>query len=253
MTQRPSVRPARGEFDRRVFLQRAALFGTGVFAAGVLASCRPAGGSSASPSAAGAVGPALPADVPADLALQTLLEGNRRYREERSIHPNLSAERRAEVAERQEPWSTVLGCSDSRVPPEIIFDVGPGDMFVSRVAGNVAAEAVLESLEYSVGHLGVGFILVLGHSSCGAVHAVLTGEGDSIPEIAHLIEPAVEGLEDDEHAAVVANALAQREHVIRFAPIAEAIEAGEVEVAAGVFDLQTGAVEILEVPVAAST
>ena len=78
-----------------------------------------------------------------------------------------------ELVSGQRPWSAILGCADSRVPPEVIFDVGPGDMFTVRVAGNVLSDATLASVEYAAGHLGAGLVLVMGHSQCGAVQAAL--------------------------------------------------------------------------------
>jgi carbonic anhydrase len=186
----------------------------------------------------------LPEDVPPDLALRTLLEGNARYAAERSIHPNLSAERRQELSLGQRPWASILGCSDSRVPPELVFDVGPGDMFDVREAGNVASAVSLESLTYSVEHLHSRLILVLGHTSCGAVHAVFEDQAQEYPEIEHLIKPAIAGI-DDEFSAVKANALAQRQTVADHPALAEEIGSGHIEVHAAYFDLATGRVTLL--------
>jgi carbonic anhydrase len=105
--------------------------------------------------------------------LEELLEGNRRFFEGNRIHPHESAERRREVAGGQHPAAVLLTCSDSRVPPEILFDRGLGDLFVVRTAGNVVDDSVLGSIEYAVVHLGVRLIVVLGHSNCGAVGAAL--------------------------------------------------------------------------------
>lgn len=188
----------------------------------------------------------MPKDVPPELALETLLAGNERYANEHSLHPNLSAERRAELTLGQQPWSGILGCSDSRVPPEIVFDVGPGDMFSVRVAGGVAGEVEIESLEYTVEHLHTRMLLMLGHQSCGAVKAVLANEADGFPELERFIGPAVKGFEDDEVAAIKASTLAQREHVLASHVIRDAVESGEIAVYAGYFDLATGRVEILD-------
>ena len=97
--------------------------------------------------------------------------GNGRYAGGNLQHPGQTTERRAELANSQYPFATVVSCSDSRVPPEIVFDQGLGDLFVVRVAGNVIDDHGLGSIEYSVDHLGVRLIVVLGHQSCGAVKA----------------------------------------------------------------------------------
>jgi len=99
-----------------------------------------------------------------DDALTRLMQGNQRYMQGSPIHPNQSAERQAEVAQGQHPWAAILGCEDSRVPPELVFDQGLGDMFVARTAGQVIDNAVMGSLEYAVEE-GVQLLMVLGHQS----------------------------------------------------------------------------------------
>lgn len=128
-----------------------------------------------------------------DQALQQLMEGNQRYTASQLIHPHQIPARRIEVAGGQHPFAAVVGCSDSRVPPEIIFDQGLGDLFVTRLAGNLVDDLALGSLEYAVEHLGVPLIMVLGHRRCGAVAAAVEG-GEAHGHIGHLIraiEPAV--------------------------------------------------------------
>lgn len=105
------------------------------------------------------------------LAWRRLREGNERFVTGESSHPNQDASRRSSLVETQHPFAVIFGCSDSRLAAEIIFDVGLGDVFVVRTAGQVIDDAVLGSLEYSVGVLGVPLIVVLGHDSCGAVTA----------------------------------------------------------------------------------
>jgi carbonic anhydrase len=132
-------------------------------------------------------------NISSDQALQQLMEGNQRYAASQLLHPHQSAERRTEVAQGQQPFAAVVGCSDSRVPPEIIFDRGLGDLFVTRLAGNLVDDLALGSLEYAVEHLGVCLIMVLGHKRCGAVAAAVEG-GEAPGHIGHLlraIEPAV--------------------------------------------------------------
>src|SRR5208337_5150176 len=104
-----------------------------------------------------------PASIGAGQALQQLLDGNSRYVEGNARRPNQTTERRTEVAGGQHPFAAILACSDSRVAPEIVFDQGLGDLFVVRLAGNVADPVVIESLDYAAKHLGTRLIVVMGH------------------------------------------------------------------------------------------
>lgn len=127
----------------------------------------------------------------ADEALRRLIEGNQRASASRFIRPNQTDERRAEIAKEQSPFAVVLGCADSRVPPELVFDQGYGDLFVIRVAGNIASEVVLGSIEYAVEAFHVPLVVVLGHERCGAVSAALDvlSKGTEAPgHISALIE-----------------------------------------------------------------
>src|SRR5262245_36848791 len=109
-----------------------------------------------------------------DASLTLLKEGNSRFATGKSQHPHHDAERRSStVAQGQEPFATVLGCSDSREPVELIFDRGVGDLFVVRVAGNVAGTSELASMEYGVGHLNTPLLIVMGHTKCGGVAAAV--------------------------------------------------------------------------------
>jgi carbonic anhydrase len=127
-------------------------------------------------------------------ALQRLMEGNKRYvAGNLVVHPHQTRERRVELTAGQHPFAIMLSCSDSRVPPEIIFDQGLGDLFVIRVAGNVIDDVIVGSIEYAVEHLGVQLLMVLGHEQCGAVTAAVKG-GEAhghIHRIVEAIEPAV--------------------------------------------------------------
>lgn len=116
------------------------------------------------------------AERPGDLdPIERLLTGNARWVEGRASHFNQDRDRRRETAQGQHPFAAIVGCADSRVPPEIVFDQGLGDLFVVRCAGNVLDDLALASLEYAVEHLGVRTIVVLGHERCGAVQAALQG------------------------------------------------------------------------------
>lgn len=112
-------------------------------------------------------------DTTANSALSRLLAGNRRFAEGKPEHPWQDQQTRESLIDRQNPNVAVLSCSDSRVPPEIIFDAGLGDLFTVRTAGQIIDDAVLASLEYAVGHLHVRLLVVMGHEGCGAVHMAM--------------------------------------------------------------------------------
>src|SRR4051795_13565486 len=122
--------------------------------------------------------PAPARSLPADRALARLLEGNGRYARHKEQHPDETLARRKELETGQHPFAVILSCADSRVPPELVFDQGLGDLFVIRVAGNIADDDVLGSIEYAVEHLHTKLILVLGHEKCGAVSAAVEGNHD---------------------------------------------------------------------------
>jgi carbonic anhydrase len=171
-------------------------------------------------------------------ALKLLLEGNERYVSEKRDYGGKDRARRAETASGQRPFAVVLTCSDSRVPPEIIFDCGIGDIFVVRVAGNVADDLVLGSIEYAVSHLGTPLVMVLGHTSCGAVTAALEGggEGEYTGSIVELLAPALTSRSVDEIARVNAVATAS--------VISDSV--GGCLVAAAMYDIESGRVEVIE-------
>jgi carbonic anhydrase len=129
-------------------------------------------------------------------ALQLLKDGNARYREDHLEHPHEGTQRRVELSMAQHPFAIVLGCADSRVIPELIFDQGMGDLFVIRLAGNVADDAVIASIEYAIEHLGTRLVVVLGHENCGAVKAAVNHETSAgkINSLLYYIEPALKGV-----------------------------------------------------------
>ena len=190
-----------------------------------------------------------------DDALNMLMEGNMRYMQGSPIHPNQSAERQAEVAQGQHPWAAILGCMDSRVPPELVFDQGLGDMFVVRTAGQVIDDAVIGSIEYAVEE-GVKLVMVLGHQNCGAVKATINAiQTGSLPEgqIASLVEaikPAV--IEAQSEAgdlvdnSVRANVALEMEYLMSSSSIiSHAAGQGAIKVVGARYDLGTGAVALL--------
>ena len=138
--------------------------------------------------------------VSPEAAIQALKDGNARYITGKSSHPRIDPERRQATAlEGQTPIAAILGCADSRVPPEIVFDQGFADLFVVRVAGNVCAMPELASIEYAVAVLKVPSIVVLGHTKCGAVDAAIKNGPlpGSLPALIKMIRPAVEASEND--------------------------------------------------------
>ena len=130
-------------------------------------------------------------NITADEALERLKKGNRKYATSCLYHGNICKARREELAMKgQHPFAVIISCSDSRVMPEIIFDSGLGELFVIRSAGNVVDGCTLGSIEYAVGHMGVNLVVVLGHTSCGAIAEAIKGfhEGHSIEIINDIIE-----------------------------------------------------------------
>src|SRR5919106_3763993 len=140
--------------------------------------------------------------ISAQQALERLREGNRRFVSNVRSHDSLASEaRRAEVAAGQQPFAIVLGCSDSRVPAEIVFDQGLGDLFVIRVAGNIVAPSQVGSVEFAAERFGTRLVVVLGHSQCGAVLATIEelrrpneSQSQNLRSIVDRIRPSVEGL-----------------------------------------------------------
>jgi carbonic anhydrase len=187
-------------------------------------------------------------------ALARLREGNARFvanvRSEASL---ASAARRAELAIAQEPFAIVLGCSDSRVPVEIVFDQGPGDLFVIRVAGNIVAPSLIGSVEFAADRFGTRLVVVLGHSSCGAIQATLeelrrpsTNQSPNLKAIVDRIRPAV-GPQDDEQTAMRANILASVNQLRHGSSIIEGLVGSNGLVIVGAwYSLESGVVEFLE-------
>jgi len=181
-----------------------------------------------------------------EAALQRLMEGNQRFMKDNTLCPDRTQDRRTASAAKQKPFAIVLGCSDSRVPPELAFDQGVGDLFVVRVAGNVVGPTELDSIEYSAIYNGSAIIVVLGHENCGAIEAVLTGKTKDIEAIADLIKPAVE----IDHTMVTAVQANIRNSVIRIKsspPIAKLIKEGKIDVVGAHYDLYSGEIKLLPI------
>lgn len=189
-----------------------------------------------------------------DQALEALLAGNTRFVAGTPRHPHEGQLWRRGLQKGQHPFATVLGCADSRVPPELLFDEGFGDLFVVRVAGNVVDPDVTGSIEYAVDHLHTHIVMVLGHEGCGAVTAAIGHHEREPTELRHLLDriapvkksiPA--GLEHDDQVAwaVEMNVRQQVDALSRVPDIAAAIRRGETQVIGGVYELDTGRVRLL--------
>ncbi len=185
-------------------------------------------------------------------ARQKLADGNKRYVDAKLSHPDQTAERRTEVAKGQHPFAAIVSCSDSRVPPEVIFDQGLGDLFVIRLAGNILDDAALGSLEYAVEHLGVKHIMVLGHERCGAVDA--TVKGGEVPghigSLVKAIQPAVDKVRNQPgdllDNAVRANVTMVVQQLKSSGPILEELtKKGELTIDGARYDLDDGEVVVL--------
>jgi len=195
--------------------------------------------------------------ITADEALARLVAGNERFVRGKSHFPTLQKEVLAELVKGQRPYATILGCSDSRVPPELVFDAGLGELFIVRVAGNVISPEVMGTLQYAGVHLRTPLFVVLGHEGCGAVQAALAAKRQGAREparIALLLETILPGLRDlDAKLAPEAQMAAAVEANVRWSmhqlletPEAKARAAeGTMKLAGAVYELGTGRVRFL--------
>ena len=223
--------------SRRGFVQRAA---GGVAAGAALVATPRLSGAAERQAAPQTHASGTPAE-----ALAALVEGNRRFVEGRAIAPHRDVARLREIAPKQSPFAAFLGCADSRVPVEIIFDQGFGDLFVSRIAGNIAVAEQIASLEFGTAVLGAKVLYVLGHTACGAVSATMSGTDvpGQISALFHHIRPAVRAANGSLDAAIIENvrnqAVALRDGSTA---INKLVKQGALLVAGGVYDLNTGRV-----------
>lgn len=195
--------------------------------------------------------------IAAEQGMQRLIEGNARFASGNVTHQNQTAERRAELLTSQSPFAVIVSCSDSRVPPEVIFDQGLGDLFVVRTAGEVQDNLTIASIEYAVDHLNVPLEVVLGHDACGAVEAAVEGgvAPGHIGSIVEAILPAVdearnEGISTngqllnvsiDNNVKNVVKALNSSEPIL-----SEKVKEGKLTIVGARYHLDTGAVEMIK-------
>ena len=190
-----------------------------------------------------------------DEIIQQLKQGNQRFAEDKSLGAHRSRNWRAQLIEGQHPIATILGCSDSRVPVELLFDQGFGDLFVIRVAGNIVDKHVVGSIEYAVKHLGTQVLLVLGHTHCGAITAAVSTEPLNEPEeIEDLLVSVRRGTKDVDpnlplrervSIGVIENVRFGVDELNQVSNLRDSIQADQLTVIGGVFQLETGRVDFL--------
>lgn len=188
--------------------------------------------------------------MPPEHCLKKLMEGNERFMKDHLRHPRQDKLRRQATLGSQWPCAVVLSCSDSRVPPEIIFDQGLGDVFVVRIAGNVVGPLEMDSIEFACVYLNASLIFVLGHENCGAVNAVLNGQTADIEAIATLIEPAVQESKQQKGDPLV-NAIKNNvrfsiESLKKSQALLKLHKQGKLEMVGGYYELKSGKVSIIE-------
>ncbi|MEH2161495.1 MAG: carbonic anhydrase [Nostoc sp.] len=200
---------------------------------------------------AGEMPPNFPESLNPDAALRKLMEGNQRFIQHHPQYPDQSALRLQEVAQAQHPFATILSCADSRVPAEIVFDQGIGDIFDVRIAGNIATHEAIGSIEYAVVLLGSPLLMVMGHERCGAVTAAVQNQsllGD-ISTFVKAIKPALKKVKDQPgdavENAVVANVQYQIERLQKSKLLTEQVRSGKLKIVGGRYDLDTGKVSII--------
>ena len=191
-------------------------------------------------------------------ALQRLLEGNKRFANEESRHPHNAKDWRKRLTDGQKPFATIVGCSDSRVPPELLFDQGFGDLFVIRIAGNVIDTDVVGSVEYGVDHLGTRVVVVMGHDGCGAVTAALSAEADlakepnEIRSLVGKISPAIAQVDQQQpfdiklKRSVEANVRLAVRQLKDVPDLRNAVKDEQTHIVGCVYDINSGLVRVLK-------
>ncbi len=181
----------------------------------------------------------------ADVAMEKLIEGNRNFVEKSDYQTSISAKTLQKFTSGQKPYAIIVTCSDSRVIPELIFSASIGDLFVIRVAGNVIDSHQLGSIEYAAEHLGTGLVVVLGHTKCGAVNAVLSGHGGGyVDYIAKDISEAI-GSEKDEYKATCLNVKHSCATIEKSLIIQNDEKKYGLRIAGAIYDIETGKVEFI--------
>lgn len=239
------------EPSRRGFLASAAVASLGLTAAGCSRASTVHGEHTLTEDTAG---------LTPDQALAKLKEGNQRFVTMTESEPNVSATRMMTVSQGQQPFVGVLGCVDSRVPPELVFDRGLGDVFDARIAGAIADDAAIGSLEFGVDEFGVPLLVVLGHSRCGAVTAAVkeldVGAAKPPGRIGAVVDPIIPAVKavqaqgvkgPDLVNAAVREVVRRGVAVLRGSPVLkERLGSGKLKIAGAYYDLDTGKVDFFE-------
>lgn len=246
------------EFSKAQKLRTLRAFGL-ISICAFLIGCKPETSTEIKPQTTGAPTTAEePAPKNAYEALARLLRGNERFVAGSLLANHQSADWRKGLVGDQHPFATILSCSDSRVPPELLFDAGFGDLFVNRVAGNIVDTDNLGSIEYAVDHLHTPLVLVMGHDGCGAVTAALGSKSEQIKEakeiqtlLSHIL-PALKGIDPKlstkERIAlgVEANVRRSVQMLLNSSDLKEKIDGGHLRIVGGVYELETGKVRLLK-------
>lgn len=199
-------------------------------------------------------------EVPQEYVLDFLLEGNERFAEDEPLHPDQTLERLRSLNKGQHPVAAIVSCSDSRVPPELIFDQGLGDLFVIRNAGNIVSDYEIGSVEYAVGVLGVPLVIVMGHTNCGAINAFVDYDHDHSHVYPEHIQKIIDYInaEEEEKAlprnipnffekAIEANILHGVHELKKNIPHADSLIAHKkLRIVGAVYDMETGRVRLVE-------
>lgn len=234
--------------SQQTISRRSVLAAGGLTAAGAVGALGLAASASAHPTEPPAVTPTS--------ALSRLVAGNKRFYKGEARHPRQTLKDLREVAAGQHPFAITLGCADSRVAPELLFDQGLGDLFDHRVAGNIVDDLILGSIEFAIEEFGVPLIVVLGHERCGAITATVDviengGEaaghiGTIVEALRPVVEPLVGGPGDVVEAGVQANVLAQVQYLLDHSEIVqEKVHEGALGVVGARYDLDNGKVTLL--------
>lgn len=189
-----------------------------------------------------------------DEAIAELIAGNERFATGKMVSPRANSTRLAETLNSQKPFAAIVACSDSRIPVELLFDQGIGDIFVIRTAGNsVLDDVIMGSLDYAIDHLEVPVVIVLGHQNCGGITGAITAtESDhahyhgKIAELLEVISTDIEefiGHPEDIDKAIHVNAIAQAQHIKDVEYVSDRIEAGKLKVISAYYNLESGKVE----------
>lgn len=187
-------------------------------------------------------------------AIQKLKDGNKRFVENQALHPDESIQRKKDMLKGQHPFVVILSCSDSRVPPELIFDQGLGDIFEIRNAGNVLNKHVIGSIEYAIMHCGVKLVVIMGHQDCGAINATLSGisETQYIQALEDSIKPAVEnckkqGLEINSENVVKAHVTQDIEELLsQDVELVKYMKKNNVKIVPAYYHIDSGKVDFLK-------